>query len=143
MGFNSDLMTGFAVLFEENGLGVFDTAGIYSPESTGIFLGLTPDQPDRAITLMSYPVDDSDLTVVTTGLQIKIRGRRDPREVEDVADAVYGLLHNKSHYVIGNIRVDLSWRQSGAWIGQDGNQRIERSENYYLYAERDAPHKVP
>lgn len=143
MGFNSDLMTGFAALFADNGLGVFITTGTYPPESTGIFLGVTPDQPDRAITLMSYPVGDTDLTVVTAGLQIRIRGRRDPREVEDAADAVYDLMHNKSHYVVGGVQVELSWRQSGAWIGQDGNQRIERSENYYLYAERSAPHKVP
>lgn len=143
-GYNSSLMTGFAQLFAASGLGVFDdAAATYPPDSVGIFLGMTPDKPDRAITLMTYPVDDSDLTAVITGLQIRFRGGRDPRQVEDLADAVYDLLHNRAHYDVNGIHIELSWRQSGAWMGQDANQRVERTENFYLHAVRAAPHKVP
>lgn len=141
-GYNSALMTGVGQLLEDEGLGVFSTEGPYGPDSWGVFFGLTPDQPDRAITLMTYPVEDTDLTSVITGLQIRLRGRRDPREVEDVSDAIYDLLHNKEHYTLGGVAVNLSWRQSGAWMGQDANQRIERVENFYLRTERDAPHLI-
>lgn len=143
MGFNTDLMTGQAELFQSNGIGVFATGGILPADSVGIFLGLTPDKPDRAVTLMTYPVEDTDLSNVIAGLQIRLRGARDPRQVEDTSDAIYDLLHNRSHYDVNGIHVLLSWRQSGAWMGQDANQRIERVENYYIRAERTAPHKLP
>jgi len=142
-GYNSTLMTGFAQLFEDASLGMFDTSGVYPEDAVGIFLGMTPDKPDRALTIMSYPVEDTDLTNVITGLQLRFRGSRDPRQVEDLSDAVYDLIHNKSHYQVNGIHVELSWRQSGAWMGQDANQRVERVENYYMHAERAAPHQIP
>ncbi len=141
-GYNSKLMTGLAQLIEDEGLGTFATSGTYPPDVWGLFIGLTPDQPDRACSLMSYPVADTDLTVVITGVQFRLRGTRDPREVENMSDALYDLLHNRSHYVVNGIHIELSWRQSGAWMGQDANQRVERVENFYLHADRSAPSKI-
>lgn len=142
-GYNSSLLIGFATLLDAEGIGTYLDAGVYPADVVGVFIGITADKPDKAITLMTYPVDDSDLTTVTTGLQIKFRAGRDPNEIEDMSDAVYDLLHNKQHYQVGGIRINLSWRQSGSWIGQDSNQRIERSENFYLLAERVATHQIP
>lgn len=142
-GYNTTLMSGYGEMFEAAGLGVFDVSTVFGPEDVGIFIGLTPDKPDRAITLMTYPVEDGGKTTVITGLQIRFRGTRDTREIENLSDQVYNLLHYKSHYVVNNIHVELSWRQSGAWMGQDGNQRVERVENYYLHAERAAPNQLP
>ncbi len=133
-------MIGVAQLLSDEGLGVFATSGTYPNDQWAIFLGLTPDKPDRAITLMTYPVEDNDLTSVITGVQLRFRGTRDPREVENQSDAVFDLLHNRSHYRVNGIPVNLSWRQSGAWMGQDANQRIERVENFYLRTERESPH---
>ena len=141
-GYNSKLLTGLAQLLETEGLGVFATSGTYDAGEWGIFLGLTPDQPDQAITLMSYPVEDTDLVTVITGVQFRFRGTRDPRIVENQSDAVYDLLHNRSHFVVNGIHIELSWRQSGAWMGQDANQRVERVENFYLHADRSAPSKI-
>lgn len=138
-GYNTRLMTGLGQLFSDGGLGVFATEGSYPPDGWAIFIGLTPDKPDKAITLMAYPVEDTDLTSTITGMQIRFRGGRDPREIENQSDAVYDLMHNRDHYQVGGISVNLSWRQSGAWLGQDTNQRIERVENYYLRTEREAP----
>lgn len=138
-GYNSKLMTSLGELFDSEGLGTFATEGTYPEDGWAVFIGLTPDQPDRAITLMAYPVEDTDLTSVITGVQIRFRGGRDPREIENQSDAVYDLLHMREHYRLGNIPVNLSWRQSGAWMGQDSNQRIERVENFYLRTERESP----
>lgn len=142
-GYNSKLLTGFGQLLETEGLGVFATSGTYPDDVWGVFIGMTPDKPDRALTLMSYPVDDSDLTNVITGVQFRMRGGRDPREVENMSDAVYDLLHNRSHYTVNGIHIELSWRQSGAWMGQDANQRVERVENFYMHAERSALNQIP
>lgn len=139
-GYNSRLMTGLGQLLDDQGLGVFATSGTYPEDGWGVFVGLTPDKPDRAITLMTYPVEDTDLTSVITGVQIRFRGTRDPREIENQSDALYNLLHNREHYELGGVPVNLSWRQSGAWMGQDSNQRIERVENFYLRTERVATH---
>lgn len=141
-GYNSKLMTGLAQLIQDEGLATFATTGTYPPEAWGLFIGLTPDQPDRACALMSYPVEDTDLAVVITGVQFRLRGSRDPREVENMSDALYDLFHNRSHYVVNGIHIELSWRQSGAWMGQDANQRVERVENFYLHADRSAPSKI-
>lgn len=139
--YNSALMEGVGELLSGQGLAAFSTdpAFAYPADGWAVFLNLTPDKPDRAITLMTYPVEDTDLTNVVTGLQIKLRGGRDPREVEAMSDALYDLLHMRGHYELGGVAVNLSWRQSGAWLGRDGNERIERSENFYLRTERDAP----
>ena len=135
-------MTGLAQIMQSNGLGVFSTSGTYPDDSWGLFLGLTPDQPDRAVSIMAYPVEDTDLVTVITGVQFRLRGTRDPREVENMSDALYDLLHNRSHFTVNGVTVELSWRQSGAWMGQDANQRVERVENFYLHADRSAPFKV-
>ena len=139
-GYSSRLMTGLGQLLDAEGLGVFNTAGTYPADAWAVFLGLTPDKPDKAVTLMTYPVEDTDLTSVITGVQFRLRGQRDPREVENMSDALYDLLHNRQHYQLNGVPVNLSWRQSGAWMGQDANQRIERVENFYLRTERESPH---
>jgi len=134
------LLTGLGVELERAGLGVFATSGVYPADAWGLFLGLLPDQPDRAIAMNTYPVEDTDLTNVVTGVQFRFRAGRDPREVEDASDAVYDLLHMREHYTLGGVPVNLSWRQSGAWMGQDANRRVERVENFYLCTERESPH---
>lgn len=138
-GYNTRLMTGIGQLLDAEGLAAFTTSGTYPEDDWAVFIGLTPDKPDKAITLMAYPVEDTDLTSVITGVQIRFRGQRDPREVENTADAVYDLLHNREHWVCNGVPVNLSWRQSGTWMGQDPNQRIERVENFYLRTERTSP----
>ena len=141
-GYNSNLLTGLATQLQTSGIGRFITGGVYDEGDTAITIGTQPAQPDRVITLMSYPVEDSDLGNVITGVQMKFRAGRDPRQVEDLSDSVYDLLHNKSGYRLGSIYVLLSWRQSATWFGQDTDQRVERVENYYLRAERPAPNSV-
>lgn len=141
-GYNTKLMTGLAQLIQAEELAVFTTVGTYPADAWAMFIGMTPDQPDKALTLMSYPVADTDLVTVITGVQIRLRGTRDPREVENMSDALYDLFHNRSHYVVNGIHIELSWRQSGAWMGQDANQRVERVENFYLHADRSAPSKI-
>jgi hypothetical protein len=142
-GYNTRLMTGIGQLLADSDLGVFTTSGTYADDAWAVFIGLTPDKPDHAITLMAYPVEDTDLTSVITGVQFRFRGGRDPREIENQSDAVYDLFHNRSHYSLNGVPVNLSWRQSGSWMGQDSTQRIERVENYYLRTEREASHLIP
>lgn len=142
MTYNVDFLDGLASLMDAAGVGVYKPTGVYDPADKSITFGLTPLAPDMNFTITTYPVNDTDLTTVTTGVQFRIRGDRDPRTAEGMADDLYNLLHNRRHYKLGPISVELSWRQSAAWLGQDTDQRTERVENFYFHAERAAPHQI-
>lgn len=143
-GYNASLLDGYGQLLDAAGVAAYATTGVYPADQAAIFIGITPDQPDSAVTLMTYPVDNNDLGNATTGLQIKIRGPRTAvTGIIDLSDAVYDLLHNRQHYEVNGVHVELSWHQSGAWMGQDDNQRVERVDNFYLRAERVAPNNQP
>jgi hypothetical protein len=141
-GYTSSLLDGLAVLLQEAGVGVFDPDAVIEDPATGIFRGVMPDSPERAIGLTAYPVEDTDLTDAITGVQFRIRAGRDPDAVDDLADAVFTALHNRQHYKAGGIHVALSWRQSQAWIGQDAKGRMELTSNFYLRTVRSGPYLI-
>lgn len=142
MGYNVNFLDGLATLMNSRGIGVYKPTGVYVEPEKAITIGVTPMEPDRVFTMTTYPVIDTDLTTVTTGVQFRIRGDRDPRTAESMADDLYDLLHNRQHYMLGPIHVELSWRQSATWLGQDTDQRMERIENFYFRAERAAPNQI-
>ncbi|MBK3563227.1 MULTISPECIES: minor capsid protein [unclassified Streptomyces] len=141
-GYTSSLLDGIAGLLDEAGVGVFQPDDVIEDPATGIFRGVMPDSPDRAIGLTAYPVEDTDLTDAITGVQIRMRAGRDPDAIDDMADSVWGVLHNRRQYRVGDIYVALSWRQSQAWIGQDTQGRMELTSNYYFRTTRSGSHLI-
>ncbi|WP_086765335.1 minor capsid protein [Streptomyces bobili] len=141
-GYTSSLLDGIAGLLAEAGVGVFDPDGVIEDPATGIFRGVTPDFPDRAIGITAYPVEDTDRTDTTIGVQLRMRAGRYPDAIDDMADAVRDALHMRRHYVVGGVSVVLSWRQSQAWIGQDAHGRMELTSNYYFRTDRPGPHLI-
>lgn len=142
MGFNADLLVGLATLLRDGGQGQFSQDGSYADDRPGIYLGTDPGRLSETLTMNTYPVEDTDLTNVTVGVQMRLRGGRDPLRVSGRCDDLYDLLHNRQHYQLNGVHVNLSWRQSGTWVGQDSDQRMERVENFYFRAERPAPYKL-
>ncbi|MGY0023757.1 minor capsid protein [Streptomyces sp. YJ-C3] len=140
-GYTSTLLDGIAVLLADAGAGVFRPDGAIADEETGIYRAVIPAAPDRALGLTAYPVEDTHLTDATTGVQIRMRAGRDPDAVDDLADAVFNVLHGRENYDAGGVFVELSWRQSQAWIGQDEHGRMELTSNYYLRTTRPGPHQ--
>lgn len=142
MSYTNDLLDGIAGLLAGAGVGVFSpTAAIEDPD-TGIFRGLMPDTPARAIAINDYPVADDDSVNAVTGVQFHMRAGRDPDAISDMADAVFNALHNRRHYDCGTVRVTLSWRQSQAWIGQDAQGRMELTANYYFRTTRSGAYLI-
>lgn len=135
-GYTSQLLDGIAGLLADAGVGLWQPDGVIDNPDTGIFRGVMPDQPERALGLTAYPVEDTDLTDTITGVQIRMRAGRDPDAIDDMADEVWNALHNRRHYVINGVPVALSWRQSQAWIGQDAHGRMELTANYYFRTTR-------
>lgn len=141
MTYTSTLLNALAGLLAEAGVGIYQPDGVIADDDTGIFRGVMPATPDRALGLTAYPVNDTGHTATVTGVQIRMRAGRDPDAIDDLADAVYGVLHMREHYALGGIPVAVSWRQSQAWIGQDTHGRMELTANYYLRTTRPGPHQ--
>lgn len=139
MSHETDLLAGAAELLATEGVGVYDPPGVLPADVTGIVLGRLSDDPDRAIGLTTYPVADDDSTDSVTGVQARIRAGTDPLDVLTLSDAVFAVLHNRRSWTAGGVWVEISWRNSEAWIGQDTRGRMERSANYYLRTVRSGP----
>ncbi|MER5769552.1 minor capsid protein [Streptomyces sp. NPDC001985] len=142
MGYTADLLGGLSALLADAGLGVYRPGGIYADGETGIFHGVIPEGPDRAICLTPYPVEDTDLTDTITGVQVRLRAGPETASVLDLADGVFAALHNRRALAFGSVRVALIWRQSQALLGQDPHGRTELAGNYYARTTRTAPHLI-
>jgi hypothetical protein len=139
IGYTTTLLVGLAGLLAAEGVGVYDPAAVIPPGSTGIFRGAMPPDPDRAVALTAYPVEDGGGLDAITGVQARMRAGRDLGAVDDLADAVFVALHMREHFALGPVHVALAWRQSQAWIGLDSRQRMELTANYYFRTTRPGP----
>ncbi|MCL6734375.1 minor capsid protein [Streptomyces neyagawaensis] len=137
-----DLLQGVAELLDAEDVGTYDPSGVLPAGSTGIVLGKVPDGPDRAIGLTPYPVSDDDSTDAVTGIQARMRAGTDPLAVVQLANDVFTVLHNRRSYDAHGVQVEISWRNSQAWIGQDTHGRMELVANYYFRTIRSGPHLI-
>lgn len=141
-GYTNSLLDGIAGLLEVAGIGLFRPDQVIEDPDTGIFRGVVPDTPERAIGITAYPVEDTDLTDAITGVQFRMRAGRAPDAIDDMADAVFDALHNRRHYVVNGVSIVLSWRQSQAWIGQDAHGRMELTSNFYFRTDRPGTYLI-
>ncbi|MGW1267531.1 minor capsid protein [Streptomyces sp. NPDC002491] len=135
-----DLLMGVAELLAAESVGTYSPDDVLAPGATGIVLGKVPDGPDRAIGLTPYPVADDDSTDAVTGIQASIRAGTDPLGVIQLANDVFSVLHNRRSWDAHGVRVEISWRNSQAWIGQDSSGRMELVANYYFRSVRTGAH---
>ncbi|MEU4171022.1 minor capsid protein [Streptomyces sp. NPDC026665] len=129
---DADLLVGVAELLDTEGVGTYSPTAVLAADATGIVLGKMPDGPDRALCLTPYPVADDDSTDCVTGIQVRMRAGTDPTAVVQLANDVFTALHNRCSYYAHGVRVEISWRNSQAWIGQDSRGRMELVSNYYF-----------
>jgi hypothetical protein len=144
MGFQTDLMTGFAQLLAAAGVGTWKVDGAYQSTQTGILLRTLPQGPDRVIALAAYGVDDDPtLGDDVTGLQITTRwGSGDPRPNDDLADQVFDQLQNLPRTTLAtDVVVTRCYRRSWSSLGQDSNTRWRTVQNFYVTAHRPSQHR--
>ncbi|MFI0268562.1 minor capsid protein [Streptomyces luteogriseus] len=135
-----DLLQGVAELLAAAEVGVYDPTSALPAGATGIVLGRMPDGPDRAVGLTPYPVADDDSTDSITGLQARMRTGTDITALVQLANDVFSVLHNRRDYRVRGVQVEVSWRNSQAWIGQDARGRMELTSNYYFRTVRSGIH---
>lgn len=145
MGFQTDLLTGLAVHLAANGIGAWSPTGAYTAGQTGIVLATVPASPDSIVTITGYGVsDDPSLSDSVQGVQFITRSAGgDPRPVDDLADSIFDLLHGATGLTLTTgVRVTQCLRRSHVSLGQDGNRRWSRSENFYLNVHRPSLNRI-
>ena len=149
-GITTTLLTCLAQHLEDAGVGNWDPDGTYTTDTVGIYLKALPGtetDPDTALALTAYGVDDTPTwdedtdggRAVTIGVQVRARGTRDPRVVDDLTDATYRALHNATGLTLGTdtpLPVALIWRVSLADLGPDDEGRWETTQNFYAHTTR-------
>jgi len=105
-GYQTNLLTGLAAYIAAAGIGTWDPTTPYGDTETGITLYTMPQKPDRIICLSAYGVsDDPSLSDSVLGVQVRCRwGAEDPRYADDLADAIFDLLHGREQW---DVQVDL------------------------------------
>ena len=141
MGWTSDLARGFAELLDGEGVGVYSPDAPIPPGAVAIALTVEPTWVDRAVTLTPYTVEDALTGATVQGLQAICRGEPgDPFGADDLADAVYQVLHGRHRFTVGGVRVQNMWRQSYAQLGRDDNDRQRSSSNFHMNLSHHTPH---
>jgi hypothetical protein len=146
-GFTTDLLTGIAALMAADDAvdATYRTTGSYTASETGVRFGDIPQKPDRVITLSGYPVtDDPALSDSVIGLQVRCRwGGSDRQPSDDLADAVFDLLHGLSGRTLSTgVRIVSCKRVSGSTLGQDANGRWSNVQNFYLAVHRPSVNRT-
>lgn len=142
-GWTSRLLTGLAEHLAAAGIATWRPSGSYQAAEVGIYIRVIPTSPDRIITLAPYVVASPPGTAdYTLGVQIRVRGTKDPRVAEDLADAVFDALDSAQGLTWGGISVVQVYRQSYTALGADANSRWETSSNYYVEAMRPTANRT-
>lgn len=134
MGNERDLLEGIAVTLAAAGVGAYPKpVGGYTGSQVPIYFGQLPAAPDRVIALNTYsPTDDPSLPYSRFRVQVMMRGAANAaRDVGDLADAVFGVLHNLQAVQMGGVYVIEALRTANSGpLGTDDNGRMERADNY-------------
>ncbi|MFE7017557.1 minor capsid protein [Streptomyces sp. NPDC057651] len=140
MSFLVDLVDGLARLLDAQAVGVYRPDGLYADGETAITDTAMPPGPDRAVVLTVYAdAGSAALTDTTVSVQVRTRAGQDPRDVADLDDAAYTVLHAAGPLNVGGIPVNLIYRTSTASLGADANGRHERTSNYSVRTHRAHP----
>lgn len=137
MGFENTLATGIGEHLAASCGWSWKASGAYASTETGIVIDALPQDPANLVSLHIYTVDEPLEPDALMGCQIVMRnGSADPRKVNDMADRAFNALHGLTDATLAGLHISLAWRQSTASLGQDGNRRWSRSDNYYIRAHR-------
>lgn len=147
-GFQSNVLTGLAALIAAGGIeAAYNTNADYTPLQIGVILGNVPQSPDRIITLSAYGIGDDSPNLSDSGLGVQARcrwGGEDIRPSNDLADAVFSLLHGMVSVTLSTgVYVSQCLRNSGPTsLGQDKGKRWSNVQNFYLSTHRPSMHRT-
>lgn len=124
------LTTAVCMLLQDAGAGVFED-GATGDQVQIVYGALTAVGVDRAIGVTTYAsvADDVQNGLTARRVQVRVRGAQgDRRSANQIAGAVFTALHR----TIRSRGIAFGVRVSFAPLGEDGNRRQERAENYQI-----------
>lgn len=131
----NDVIDGIAQLIAGAGLATYNPVGVYTAGQTGILMKAVTPTPDRIVTLTAYQVSDNvTLSETRFGVQVRLRGTADPRDVDELGDGIFSVLHGLTGVTFGTVFAEQILRQSSITLGQDASKRWERADAYYVDA---------
>ena len=137
----ASLLDGLATHLETVGIATYSLTTPVPDPGIAVVINAMPETPDRIVSLTTYSVaDDPALIQGVVGLQVRVRGGEDPRESIALDDACFDAFQTLTG-LFGSVWVTQMYRQSGAPLGQDANDRWERSSNYYIDVSRPSTHR--
>jgi hypothetical protein len=131
------MLAGVAQLLDSSAVGVFDLNRIWNATDTetAILFKDMPPIPNRVISLSPFGAD-SDQPEITLGrqqIQVRGRGTSDPRDVDDLLDAAFTVLHGATNLTFGSVHVVQILRINTIPMGMDEQaRRWHRADNYAL-----------
>lgn len=137
MGFTDDLLTGVATRLAGHSVGVWKPVGVYADAEVGIVLGLPTQGPPALIALSTFDDDaavESD-SVLTLRVHLRAPGP-DQAAVDELADAVHGVLHDVWGIALDTLRLVYARRLSSEPPKLDTNGRYQRVDEYELAVPR-------
>jgi hypothetical protein len=128
----SDFAAGLAQILDDESIATWDASGAYTSTQVGVTLNVIPEAPDQIVAITVYDVTDhAELNDSTLGVQIRLRGTRDPRSVLDRDDAIFNVFEGMRETTINGVALVIMARQSSLPLGRDKNDRHEHSSTYY------------
>lgn len=135
MSNTGDLLSGLAGDLVAAGVGVTASSTPFASTDTAIVYSRMPQAPDRVVVLSAYKVggDSPAYPSGQVNVQVRTRGNpNDPGDADTLDDAVYDVIQGLKDRLYGGVHVTQALVKSSLPLGQDGNNRYERSTNYVL-----------
>ncbi len=136
---DTDLTDGIAGLLQSAGVGQMGAA-----TGTAIVAMELNPEPDRGIAIIVGGVGDNALVPVgQRTVQLRSRGTTDTRDVGDLAQSAFAVLHGVHGVTFGTTVLTHLRRLSYTSLGRDDRGRWERSDNYLAdIAEPPSPQRL-
>lgn len=129
----NDLLDGVATLIAAAGIAAYNPSGTYQPTDLPIYIQAVPPTPDAIVTLTAYGVSDNPtLPESRLGLQVRVRGGSDPRDVNTLGDNIFQILHGLTNTTFGTVSAEQILRVQSITLGQDETKRWSRADTYYV-----------
>jgi hypothetical protein len=144
MSFLTDLRHAIAetTANESDGLITFKSSGKYLSNEIGVYSTVLPETPDNAIAVTLYTVSDNlpdGETVIACQFMFRSKSIA---TLDSIEDAIANVWTARLGGNLGNIKLVMAAWSSGASIGQDSNDRLARSVNYYLTVNRPNQNRI-
>lgn len=127
---------------ESDGLITFKASGKYLSSEIGIFSTVMPETPDTAIAMTLYTVSDNLPDGETVIACQFVYRSKSISTLDSIEDAIANVWTARQGGNLGNIKLVMAAWSSGASIGQDSNDRLARSANYYLTVNRPNQNRI-